>query len=128
MWIVTKLQTLKDMLRDIERELKALKIFRITPQAKKFQRQLEGEKSFVKSEIAKQEATKEQKEQEKRLRREIADRNRSSKNKRVWNYVRSIKENYRPDLPIKEIRSQLKRHRQGLETEVSDVAWRNPSP
>lgn len=116
------------MLRDIARELAALKFFRITSQLKKFKRQLEGEKSFVKSEIAKLETTKAQKEQERQLRREIANRNRSSKNKRVWNYVKSIQKNYHPKLSLKEVRSQLKRHRQGLETEVSDVAWRNPSP
>jgi len=125
---MTKIQTLNDMLRDIVRELDALKFFRITSQLKKFKRQLEGEKSFVKSEIAKLETTKAQKEQERQLRREIANRNRSSKNKRVWNYVKSIQGNYHPDLTLREIRSQLKHHRQGLETEVSDVAWRNPSP
>ena len=125
---MTKIQTLNDMLRDIAKELDALKFFRITSQLKKFKRQLEGEKSFVKSEIAKLETTKAQKEQERQLRREIANRNRSSKNKRVWNYVKTIRENYHPDLTVKEIRTQLKRHRQGLKTEVSDVAWRNPSP
>ena len=100
----------------------------MTSQLKKFQRQLEGEKSFVNSEIKKLEETKEQKENQRQLRNELANRNRSSKNKRVWNYIKSIQKNYRPDLPLKEIRSQLKRHRQGLETDVSDVAWRNPSP
>jgi len=125
---MARIQSLKDQLKDMERELEALKIFRITPLLKKFRRQLEGEKSFIKSEISKLEATKEQKIQEKIIINEIANRNRSSKNKRVWNYIKSIQRNYRPDLPIKEIRTQLKRHRQGLETDVSDVAWRNPSP
>ena len=125
---MTLIQSLKDQLKDMERELEALKIFRITPLLKKFRRQLEGEKSFIKSEISKLEATKEQKIQEKIIINEIANRNRSSKNKRVWNYIKSIQENYTPDRPLKEIRSQLKRHRQGLETDIPDVAWRNPSP
>ena len=125
---LTRLQSLKDQLTNIERELDELKNFRLTPALKRFKRQLEGEKSFVKSEIAKLETTKAQKEQERQLRREIANRNRSSKNKRVWNYVKSIKENYFPDKSLKEIRSSLKKHRHGLETDIPDVAWRNPSP
>lgn len=125
---MTRLQSLQDKLKDIDRELEALKIFRITSQLKKFQRQLIGEKSFIKAEIVKLEASAEDKEKERIERIEIANRNRSSKNKRVWKYVKSIQKNYHPKLSLKEVRSQLKRHRQGLETEVSDVAWRNPSP
>ena len=121
-------QSLKDRLKDIERELEALKIFRFTPQLKKFIRNLEGERSFVKSEIAKLETTKEQKEQDRLERLHKANQNRSSKNKRVWNYVKSIQRNYKPDLTTKEIRSMLRKHRQGLETDIPDVAWRNPSP
>lgn len=125
---MTKLQLLKDRLKDIERELTTLKIFRLTTQLKKFSRQLMGERSFVKAEISRLEATEEDKAIQ---RKEIiirANRNRSSKNKRAWNYVKSIQRNYRPDLTLKDIRSQLKRHRHGLETDVTDVAWRNPSP
>jgi len=125
---MARLRTLKNRLNNIEKELVALKIFRITSQLKKFQRQLMGEKSFVKSEISKLESSKEDKQQERLEKIEIANRNRSSKNKRVWNYVKSIQKNYRTDLSLKDIRSQLKRHRQGLETDISDVAWRNPSP
>jgi len=123
-----KLPSLKNRLHNIEKELETLKIFRITPQLKKFQRQLIGEKSFVKSEISKLESSIEDKQRDRLEKIESANRNRSSKNKRVWNYVKSIQKNYRSDLTLKNIRSQLKRHRQGLETDVSDVAWRNPSP
>ncbi len=125
---MTRLQSLKDQLKDIKTELKALKIFRLTSALKRFKRQLEGEASVIRAKIVKLEETKEQREEKRKQRLEIANRNRSSKNKRVWNYVKSIKENYHPELSLKEIRSQLKIHREGLETEVSDVAWRNPSP
>ena len=74
-----------------------------------------------------QETEGERKKRHKR-RLETANRNRSSKNKRNWNYVKSIKENYFPDKPLKEIRTSLKKHRKGLETDIPDVAWRNPSP
>jgi len=82
---MVRLQTLKNRLNNIEKELVALKIFRITSQLKKFQRQLMGEKSFVKSEISKLESSIEDKQRERLEKIEIANRNRSSKNKRVWN-------------------------------------------
>jgi len=73
--------------------------------------------------------TKEQREFiEKYKKRNKANRNRSVKNKRVWKYVKSIKENYFPDKSLKEIRTSLKNHRKGLETDIPDVAWKNPSP
>ncbi len=125
---MTRLQSLKDQLTNIERELDELKNFRLTPALKRFKRQLEGEASVIRAKIAKLEETEDERKERRKQRLEIANKNRSSKNKRVWNYVKSIKENYHPELTLKEIRSQLKRHRQGLETEVSDVAWRNPSP
>jgi len=123
-----KLPSLKNRLHNIEKELESLKIFKITPQLKKFQRQLMGEKSFVKSEISKLESSIEDKQRDRLEKIESANRNRSSKNKRVWNYVKSIQKNYRPDLTLKDVRSQLKKHRKGLESDISDVAWRNPSP
>ena len=72
--------------------------------------------------------TQESKDKRKLERIEIANKNRSSKNKRSWNYVKSIQRNYFTDRPIKEIRTALKNHRKGLETDIPDVVWRNPSP
>jgi len=123
-----RLQSLKDQLNDIERELGTLKNFRLTTALKRFKRQLEGEASVIRAKIVKLQETEEERKERHKRRLETANRNRSSKNKRVWKYVKSIQENYHPELSLKEIRSQLKRHKQGLETEVSDVAWRNPSP
>jgi len=126
--VLKKVDNLRKQLATITSELADLDKFRDTKSLRKFRRQLQGEISFVKSEMVKLEETREDREKQRLERIENANRNRSSKNKRVWNYVKSIKENYHPDLTLREIRSQLKRHRQGLETEVSDVAWRNPSP
>ncbi len=123
-----KLDLLKDRLRDIERELKALKVFRITSQLKKFQRQLMGELSFVKNEISKLQSTQEDKETIRKERLELANKNRSEKMKRTWRYLKAIKENYPVDLSLRELRTALRKHRQGLETDIPDVAWRNPSP
>lgn len=50
------------------------------------------------------------------------------KMKRTWDYFRAIQRTYYPEKSLREIRSQFKKHKEGLETDVPDVAWRNPSP
>jgi len=126
--VLRKIDRLRKELTSIKVEIENLIPFRETTALKKFQRQLEGEKSHILSEIKKSTLTKAEKEKEKQKKRTIANKNRSSKNKRVWNYVKSIQKNYRPDLTLKQIRSMLKKHRKGLENDIPDVAWRNPSP
>lgn len=123
-----KLDQLKKQFKTIQAELEGLSAFRETTALKKFQRQLRGELSVIKENIQKLTSTKQDKEQLRKNKQTHANRNRSSKNRRIWNYIKSIQKNYYPDKSLKEIRSLLKKHRQGLETDVSDVAWRNPSP
>ena len=123
-----KLDRLRKELTSIKSEIEDLGSFRDTPILRKFKRQLQGEKSNILAEIKKSTQTKSEKEKEKQKKRTIANKNRSSKNKRVWNYVKSIQRNYYPDKSLKEIRTSLKKHRQGLENDIPDVAWRNPSP
>lgn len=125
---MSKLAILRDQLKDIERELESLKLFRLTPQLKKFQRSLIGEQSFIKNKITELSKSKETKQVEKNVLRSLANKNRSAKMKRTWRYLKAIKKNYPFDLSTKELRTALKKHRQGLETDVPDVAWRNPSP
>ena len=126
--MLRKIDRLRKELTSIKEEIKNLVPFRETSALKKFKRQLEGEKSHILSEIKKSTLTKAEKEKQLQQKRTIANRNRSTKNKRVWNYVKSIQKNYRPDLRLKQIRTMLKKHRQGLENDIPDVAWRNPSP
>ncbi len=123
-----KIDNLRKQLAIIISELEDLDKFRDTQSLRRFKRLLHGELSTVKEQIKKLTETRKDSEERHLELIEKANRNRSSKNKRVWKYVKSIKENYHPNLSLKEIRSQLKRHRHGLETEVSNVAWRNPSP
>ncbi|QLH06929.1 hypothetical protein [Nitrosopumilus ureiphilus] len=123
-----KINKLQKQLESVKTELGRLLQFRETSALKKFKRQLEGEKSNILSEIKKSTQTKAEKEKQRQQKRTVANRNRSSKNKRVWNYVKSIQKNYYPKKPLKEIRTSLRKHRQGLDNDVSDVAWRNPSP
>ena len=119
---------LQKELEAIQGELQDLERFRDTKTLRRFKRILHGDLSTTKEKIKKLTETQKERDERRKQRLETANRNRSSKNRRVWKYVKSIKENYHPELSLKEIRSQLKRHRQGLETEVSGVAWRNPSP
>jgi len=119
---------LRKQLIAVKSELQDLEKFRDSKELRKFRRILHGESSNIKGIIHKITETQESKDKRRLKKIEIANKNRSSKNKRNWNYVKSIKENYFPDKPLKEIRSSLKKHRQGLENDIPDVAWRNPSP
>lgn len=89
---------------------------------------MEGESSTIKSKIKKLTQSDAQRETARSLVENIANRNRSEKMKRTWRYLKAIKQNYPIDISTKQLRTALKKHRQGLETDVPDVAWRNPSP
>ena len=123
-----KLDNLRKQLQSIYDEIAKLSEFRETQALKKFKRQLEGESSVIKENIRKITLTQQDKELLKKHRQTQANKKRSSKNRRVWSYIKSIQKNYYPDKSLKEIRNLLKKHRKGLETDISDVAWRNPSP
>ncbi len=123
-----KLDQLRKQLQSIQDEITKLSEFRETQALKKFQRQLRGESSVIKETIRKLTLTTQEKQQLKKQKQTKANRNRSSKNIRSWNYVKSIQRNYFPNKSLKEIRSALKSHRLGLENDIPDVAWRNPSP
>jgi len=119
---------LRKQLIAIKSELQDLEKFRDSKELRKFRRILHGESSNIKETIHKITETQESKDKRRMQRMEIANKNRSSKNKRNWNYVKSIRENYFPDKSLKDIRTSLKNHRKGLETDIPDVAWKNPSP
>ncbi len=123
-----KLTRLEKDFESTNKELENLNSFRDTPALRKFRRQLQGDLSNLREQIKKLNETIEEKQTDRIKIHNKANQNRSSKNKRTWKYVRSIRDNYFPDKSLKEIRSSLKKHRQGLETDIPDVAWRNPSP
>lgn len=126
--MLTNLDKLQKELNTISSELQDLEKFRETNPLKQFKRQLQGELSHIREKIKQLTETPSEKIQRKVARITLANQNCSEKNKRIWRYVKAIQMNYRPDLSLKEIRTQLKKHRQGLETDIPDVAWRNPSP
>jgi uncharacterized coiled-coil DUF342 family protein len=125
---LTKLDKLQKELNAIGSEIQELEKFRETNPLKRFKRQLQGELSHIKEKIRQSTETPSEKVERAVERVSLANQNRSEKNKRIWRYVKAVQKNYRPDLSLKVIRTQLKKHRQGLENDIPDVAWRNPSP
>jgi hypothetical protein len=123
----SEVRALKKRLSELEKEIKALQQFRPTKALDEFKRRLVGEQSYIKRQIQIQKTRKET-ARERRRRLSQANRDRSEKMKRSWRYFKALQENYYPDKSMKEIRSSFKKHREGLETDISEVAWRNPSP
>lgn len=123
-----RIDKLKNRLSDVEREIATLANFRKTIQFQKFLRQLHGERSVILASMKELLASKEAKQDSKRQKIAQANINRSEKMKRSWRYFRSIQDTYYPEKSLKEIRSLFSKAKRGLETEIPDVAWRNPSP
>jgi hypothetical protein len=122
-----KIAELKKTLEKIEQELSILRKFRRSPQTEKLERHLQGERSYILRQIhTLTSSPKEQEDKKKRL--VAANKNRSEKMKRIWRFRKAIKKNYAPEKTEKEIGTLYKKHREGLETDIPDVAWRNPSP
>ena|SRR5581483_4069636 len=125
-----KATALQQRIKEIERELAVLKKFRKTKQRDQFIRQLVGEQSYVKGQLSRHLSFSSKKEtkREKERRLSQANKQRSIKMIRSWDYFRAIQKNYYPDMSLKQLRSLFKKHKDGLETDIPDVAWRNPSP
>ncbi len=123
-----KIEKLKEQLAKNLIEIKQLETFRKVKLVNELVRNLFAEQSNLKHEIKKILATKEQKEKIKQVRNKIANKNRSEKMKRGFRYFRAIQENFFPEKSTKEIRSAFSKHRRGLESNISDIIWRNPSP
>jgi regulator of replication initiation timing len=124
-----KAKTLEQRVKEIQKELSALKKFRKTKQRDQFVRQLVGEQSYLKRQLSRLASLpKRVTKREKQRRLSRANKQRRIKMKRSYDYFRAIQKNYYPDMSLRQIRSLFKKHREGLETDVSDIAWRNPSP
>ncbi len=123
-----KLEKLHSKLEAIKKEIEQLKNFRQTKQTRLLLRHLFSENSYILNQIRKSQLSSESKKEERKQRRQRANQNRSHKMKRTWNYFRTIQQNYLPSVSIKHIRSQFSKFKKGLETDISDVIWRNPSP
>ena len=123
-----KKEKLEEQLRANQIEIEKLQTFRQTKYVKHLLRQLFGEQSFIKRQIKQSQSTQESKEKEKQERSAKANQNRSEKMKRSWRYLKSILEKYPIKMSLKELRSAFSRYKKGLETDVAEVIWRNPSP
>lgn len=125
---MVKKQALLDSLEKISGEIETLQKFRPTPQLKKFLRQLIGERMNLQTKIRAKDQSKKSKEEEKQKRRTEANKKRSQKNRRAWNFIKSIHKNYDTGKTARELRTAFSKFKRGLETDVSEVIWRNPSP
>lgn len=119
-----KIGELRQTLAKIDQELSSLRRFRRTPQTEKHERHLQGERSYVKQQIRKLESVVVGRPKKRTA--EEANRSRSIKNKRNWQFVSSISINY--GIPKKKVRAEYKKKKKGLESDIDDVIWRNPSP
>lgn len=125
--------SLKRRIKEIQDELAALQKFRPTKQRNLFIRQLVGEQSYLKrqlssilSSFSKRDRKETKRERLHRLTR--ANKQRRVKNERRWRYFRAIKKNWHPEMSLRKISTQHRKHKEGLESEISDIEWRNPSP
>jgi hypothetical protein len=53
---------------------------------------------------------------------------RSGKLRRYWSLIHQMQKVYHPDKTIAWVRKQHKKKMKGLENDIDDVAWQNPSP
>ena len=104
-----------DKLDDILEQLKGLKI----KEAVSLRKRLEKEKRKLVT-------TKPPVIISKKARRISANKNRSVKLKRYWRYIKLIRDNF-PNLETNQIRTQLKKRQQGMESNIPDAIWQNPS-
>jgi len=123
---MNKVDRFKKRIESIEREIQALSAFRKTPQLQKFLRQLQGERSHVQQQIEQKTKTLEQAKADHEAKLAKAQHNRSEKNKRNWRYAKAIADNY--GIPVRKVRTELKKRKKGLDSDIDDVIWRNPSP
>lgn len=123
-----KLQKLQNQLDKIKKEIELLKTFRPTKQTGQLLRHLFAENSYIINSIRKLQLSSESRQKERLQRKQRAHLNRKTKMSRSWRFFKAIQENYLPDKSAKEIRSQFSKFKKGLETDISEVIWRNPSP
>lgn len=123
-----KVAKLRTEIEAINKEMELLKRFRQIPQTKKLLRQLIGERMTIQNKIRNLEKSKKSKEEEKQKTRTDANKKRSQKMRRLWNYFRSIDKNYNTGKTIPQLRTEFSKFKKGLETDIQDVIWRNPSP
>ncbi|MGI0005396.1 MAG: hypothetical protein ACREAO_10130 [Nitrososphaera sp.] len=127
---------LERRIREIRKELAALKRFRRTKQRDLFIRRLAGEQRLFERQLSKLPSlsgysVKGQRPTERPLSKstalKAANESRAGKMRKYHNYLRQIRDNY-PDLTYAQLRRQFSERKRGIKTDVPDVIWRNPSP
>ncbi len=57
-----------------------------------------------------------------------ANEMRAGKMKRYYRYLKAIQKNFFPDTPLKQLRTMYSRKKKGLDVEIDDAVWDDPSP
>lgn len=97
-------------------QLKALRIFPNNKLVRQLRKQIAEKLKNLETTKIKQEKQKQE-----------PNKARSGKLRRYHNYIRQIRNNF-PDLSYNQIRTQLKKRKEGNEVDIPDVIWQNPSP
>lgn len=131
-------RSLQEDIRQIKRAIAATKKVANLPGMRSILTSLYGEKRFAENLLQREypkltgirASSKESKHFQKK---QGKDSTKSEKLKRGWRFVDAIKKNYSNDPTIakmskKQLRSELKKFREGRESRVPDIAWYNPSP
>lgn len=124
-----KLEKLRSRLGKVEQEIRsATDSFRQTKYLKLLLRELFAERSSILNQIKNLQLSTESRQKKREIRKQRANQNRRTKMSRAWRFFKAVQENYLPDKSTKYIRSQFSKFKRGLETDISEVIWRNPSP
>lgn len=123
-----KLQKFLDELGVVAKDIKLAKTLRPTKYTRELLRQLFAESSQITNKIKNLQLSTESRQKKREIRKQRANQNRRAKMSRAWRFFKSVQKNYLPDKSTKYIRSQFSKFKRGLETDISDVIWRNPSP
>ena len=117
--------TLTARRKKILKQLSALKKFHSTATVRKLRQELNRKLAALDANTGRVRRAKMQ--VSKAAKQKAANAARASKLRKYHNYLRQIPDSY-PNLTYRELRRQFSERKQGRQTKVPDVVWRNPSP
>lgn len=123
-----KIQKIQKELDSNIQEIEKLNSFRSDKFVNQLKRKLFEEQSNLRHQMKKLQETIKEKLASKQEQKIKANQNRSTKMSRSWNYFRAIQKNWFPNMSTKEIRSAFTKFKKGIETEIKEPTWYNPSP
>ena len=117
--------TLAEQRKKLLQQLQALKSFPNTKAVRKLREELNRKIAAIDAKAARGKQTK--LPFSKAAKQKAANEARAAKLRKYHNYLQQIRNNY-PNLTYADLRKQFRERKQGKQTKVPDVVWRNPSP